>query len=100
MTFFHVREILIVGAGVVALTGAAMADDHLLNALDHGLTPDSQPFTTNPAEHSGDLAPGQGSPFGGDELHTPSSLVVTGEEENGTFPDAKPHANIKDRTPK
>jgi hypothetical protein len=81
---------------LIALGGIAQADDHLVNAEDHGL---ADKLDGQAVMHSQE-APGQGSPFGGDETHTPSSLVVTGEEENGTFPDAKPHANIKDRTPK
>ena len=50
--------------------GIAKADDHLFQALQHGLTEASQPFQTNKAGHSGDLAPGQGSPFTGDDTQT------------------------------
>jgi hypothetical protein len=54
---------LILGAtsvSLIAFAGFARADDHLFNAEQHGLSPDSQPFHTNKAGHSGDLAPGQG----------------------------------------
>ncbi|WP_292064358.1 hypothetical protein [Mesorhizobium sp.] len=59
-------------------------------ATQHGLSLDSQPFQTNKAGHSGDLAPGQGSPFTGEETKTPAT-------DNETDND---HANVKDRQPK
>jgi len=96
--FSIVSACLIAGASLMALAGIAKADDHLFNATQHGLSEDSQPFQTNKAGHSGDLAPGQGSPFAGADTHTPSSLVVSGDPDEGIPP--KPHANIKDRIPK
>ncbi|MER8419916.1 hypothetical protein [Mesorhizobium sp. M1329] len=78
------------GASLLAFTGLAKADDHLVNALDHGLKADSQPFQTNKAGHSGDLAPGQGSPFSGEETKTPSTDT----------PAANEHANVKERQAK
>lgn len=82
--------LILTGLSLAALTSAAIADDHLYEALQHGLKADSQPFQTNPAGHSGDLAPGQGSPFAGGDTQTPST-------DNET---ANAHANVKDRTPK
>ena len=70
--------------------GVTWADDHLVNATQHGLPPDSQPFQTNTAGHSGDLAPGQGSPFAGDDTRTPATDTEA----------ASLHANVKERTPK
>jgi hypothetical protein len=90
MNIFQMREFLIVGAGVVALSGAAVADDHLLSALDHGLSLDSQPFQTNKAGHSAELVPGQGSPLAGEETKTPATDTDA----------ANQNANVKDRTPK
>ena len=78
------------GAFVLAMSGIAGADDHLFNATQHGLSPDSQPFQTNPAGHSGDLAPGQGSPFTGEETKTPATDTDA----------ANNHANVKERIPK
>jgi len=74
----------------LAIAGTASADDHLFNATNHGLSPTGQPFTTNPAGHSGDLAPGQGSPFSGEETKTPSTDTAA----------ANAHANVKERTAK
>lgn len=73
------RMLIIASAAVLALGGLAQADDHLFNAQQHGLSSGSQAssntqaFTTNPAGHSGDLAPGQGSPFTGEETKTPAT---------------------------
>ena len=90
MPFLHLREILIASAGIIALSGTAMADDHLFNATQHGLPLDSQPFQTNKAGHSGDLAPGQGSPIAGEETKTPATDTAA----------ANANANVKERTPK
>ena len=76
--------------GIFALTSLASADDHLFNATQHGLSEDSQPFQTNKAGHSGDLAPGQGSPFAGHDTQTPATDTEAANE----------HANVKERTPK
>jgi len=80
----------IAGASLMALAGVSKADDHLFNATQHGLTLDSQPYQTNPAGHSGDLAAGQGSPFTGADTQTPAT---------GT-PAANLNANVKPREPK
>ena len=89
--FPYVATCLIAGASLMALAGIGKADDHLVQATDFGgLTLDSQPYQTNPAGHSGDLAAGQGSPFTGEETQTPST-------DN---PVANLNANVKDRTPK
>ncbi|MBZ9734044.1 MULTISPECIES: hypothetical protein [unclassified Mesorhizobium] len=86
------RTLILAAAGVslIAFAGVARADDHLFNAEQHGLSPDSQPFQTNKAGHSGDLAPGQGSPFTGEETKTPSTDTEA----------ANAHANVKDRQAK
>ena len=73
---------------LAASSGIAKADDHLFQALQHGLSLDSQPFQTNKAGHSGDLAPGQGSPFAGEDTQTPA-----------TDTEAAQH-NVKPREPK
>jgi hypothetical protein len=89
-----IHALLITSGLLFAITGAATADDHLFNAgiandegqnnsAPHptGLFAGSQASThthaatTNPAGHSGDLAPGRGSPFTGEERGTPSSEV-------------------------
>ena len=83
----------IAAVSLFAVHGVANADDHLFTAQQHGLAPGgraiahSNAFTTNRAGHSGDLAPGQGSPFRGEERQTPASAVGA----------AQPHANIKPR---
>ncbi|WP_246676253.1 MULTISPECIES: hypothetical protein [unclassified Mesorhizobium] len=86
------RMLILAAASVslIAFAGIARADDHLFNAEQHGLSPDSQPFQTNKAGHSGDLAPGQGSPFTGEETKTPSTDTEA----------ANAHANVKDRQAK
>lgn len=78
------------GLAAAGFSTAAFADDHLYEALEHGLITSSQPFQTNPAGRSGDLAPGQGSPFGGEETKTPSTDTAA----------ANANANVKERTPK
>ena len=82
--------LLIAAASLVALASLAKSDDHLFEATQHGLSTDSQPFQTNTAGHSGDLAPGQGSPFAGEDTQTPSTDNETANE----------HANVKPREPK
>lgn len=86
----NTRVIIVAGAALMASAGLAVADDHLINALEHGLKPDSQPFDTNKAGHSGDLAPGQGSPFAGEDTQTPATDTEA----------ANAHANVKERQPK
>ncbi|ESY63313.1 hypothetical protein LB577_00215 [Mesorhizobium sp. B283B1A] len=86
----HALILAATGASLFALTGIAKADDHLVNALQHGLSADGHPFQTNKAGHSGDLAPGQGSPFAGADTQTPATDTAA----------ANAHANVKDRQPK
>ncbi|TGS10680.1 hypothetical protein EN852_024620 [Mesorhizobium sp. M2E.F.Ca.ET.209.01.1.1] len=86
----HTLILAATGVSLIAFAGFARADDHLFNATQHGLSPDSQPFQTNKAGHSGDLAPGQGSPFTGEETKTPSTDTEA----------ANAHANVKDRQAK
>jgi hypothetical protein len=86
----HALILAATGATLIGLTGLANADDHLFNALQHGLSPDSQPFHTNKAGHSGDLAPGQGSPFVGADTKTPATDTEA----------ANAHANVKERQAK
>jgi hypothetical protein len=87
------RTSFIAGASLIALGGLANADDHLVQAELHGLSPDSQAFTRtqafteSAAGHSGDLAPGQGSPFSGEETKTPATDTEAANE----------HANVKER---
>jgi hypothetical protein len=82
--------LIIAGTALVALAGIARADDHLFNASQHGLPLDSQPYQTNPAGHGGDLAPGQGSPFAGEETKTPATDTDA----------ANAHAKVKERASK
>jgi hypothetical protein len=86
----HALILVATGVSLVAFAGFARADDHLFNATQHGLSLDSQPFQTNKAGHSGDLAPGQGSPFVGEETKTPATDTDA----------ANLHANVKERQPK
>ncbi|TIO07556.1 hypothetical protein [Mesorhizobium sp.] len=86
----HALILAATGASLIAFTGLAKADDHLFDALQHGLSPDSQPLQTNKAGHSGDVAPGQGSPFTGHDMQTPATDTEA----------ANDHANVKAREPK
>jgi len=83
------RTIAFAGAILVALAGFANADDHLFQAEQHGLgdNTNSKAFTVNPAGHSGELAPGQGSPFAGGDTKTPATDTEA----------ANAHANVKPR---
>lgn len=84
---------LMTAATVLLITtcGVAQADDHLFQAQQHGLKTGStassttHAFTTNSAGHSGDLAPGQGSPFTGHDTQTPATDTDAANE----------HANVK-----
>ena len=86
------RLFVITSALLVILPGISQADDHLSQAQQHGLSSNSRThaFTTNRAGHSGDLAPGQGSPFAGADTKTPATDTAA----------ANAHANTKSRTPK
>ena len=84
------HALIIAAAGLIALAGMAKADDHLFDAQQHGLSEDSRPFELNKAGHSGDLAPGQGSPFTGHDLQTPATDTEKANE----------NANVKEREPK
>ncbi|RWM07865.1 hypothetical protein [Mesorhizobium sp.] len=86
----HALILAATGASLLAFAGIAKADDHLFNATLHGLSLDSQPYQTNKAGHSGDLAPGQGSPFTGEETKTPATDTDA----------ANDHANVKERQAK
>jgi len=87
---------LIVGTSLIAFTGLAKADDHLFEAQQHGLSSDgnainqTHAFEINKAGHSGDLAPGQGTPFAGEEMKTPATDTDRANE----------HANVKEREAK
>ena len=87
---------LLAGALLIACAGIAKADDHLFEAQQHGLSADghaihqTSAFDTNKAGHSGDLAPGHGSPFTGEEPKPPAT-------DNDT---ANDHAKVKERQPK
>ena len=71
MTLLHMREILIGGAAVIALSGVAMADDHLFQAEQpgHGLFDNDHSQGIENSEE----APGQGSPFAGEHQTIPST---------------------------
>ena len=86
----RIPTIIITAASLLAFASLAKADDHLVNALEHGLNPDGQPFQENPTGRSGDEAPGQGSPFAGIDKQTPSTETDA----------ANLHANIKVRVEK
>ncbi|AZO25412.1 hypothetical protein EJ070_35335 [Mesorhizobium sp. M1E.F.Ca.ET.045.02.1.1] len=86
----HALILAAAGVSLIAFAGIAKADDHLFNATQHGLSLDSQPYQTNKAGHSGDLAPGQGSPFTGEETKTPATDTDA----------ANDHANVKERQAK
>ena len=88
----NIRSPLILRAMLIASITVANADDHLFNAQQHGLQSGSKAsgqthaFTENTAGHSGDLAPGQGSPFAGEERKTPATDTDA----------ANDHANVEE----
>jgi hypothetical protein len=90
------RALSLAGTALILLAGAAAADDHLFQAEEYGglgsgpAAAHNQASTINPAGHSGDLAPGQGSPFTGDDTSTPATDTEAAQD----------HANVKDRKPK
>ena len=89
-TSITAATVLLILSGV-----AAQADDHLFQAQQNGLrsgstaSSNAQAFTPNPAGHSGSLAPGQGSPFTGEETQTPATDTTA----------ANQNAQVKTRVP-
>ena len=87
---------LIASTLLIASIGTVNADDHLFNAQQSGLRDGgnainhTHAYDTNQAGHSGDLAPGQGSPFAGDDMQTPATDTEA----------ANDHANVKEREAK
>jgi hypothetical protein len=95
--------VIISAASLVALSGIAKADDHLFQAGPEGvgaLSEDSQPFQPHGANNvvPEEVGAGQGSPFTGEVMQTPSSLIAGGNPGEGIL--GKPNANIKPREPK
>jgi hypothetical protein len=78
---------LVLALGASLLVGSALADDHLFQATQHGLSFDpATELITNKAGHViPDTAPGQGSPFAGNDQCTPATANET----------ARDHANVK-----
>jgi hypothetical protein len=82
------HTLLIAGSLLFGFAGAAIADDHLHEATQHGLSTDSTGFT------KGDPAPGQDSPFSGDARGIPATkteaarnaLGVSGNDDVGLSP--------------
>jgi hypothetical protein len=62
-----IRTLFITAASVVALSSTGMADDHLVNAENHGLKAGST------GAIQGDHGEGQGSWFTGKDVVTPAS---------------------------
>jgi hypothetical protein len=79
-----IRTLFITAATVIALSSTAMADDHLFNAEQHGLLGRDPNF---PGIVHGDPAPGQGSPFMGEETRTPASLTIEQKFQDFPFKD-------------
>lgn len=82
---------LIAGASFVAIAGIAQADDHLWQALNngHGLSTGPAADNNQAVGGTGDKAPGQGSPFTGDDTGTPSrdlELVPPSDRAQGKGP--------------
>ena len=82
-----IPTLFITAASVIALSGTAMADDHLFNALQHGLlnNPNSQGFANGDnrpgqSDNSGTPAPGQGDPFFGSDNAVPASATIEDKE--------------------
>jgi hypothetical protein len=71
MSIYNIRQLSIVGAAVITLSGTAMADDHLFQAElpGHGLFDNDH----SRGIENGDKAPGQGSPFTGEHQTIPST---------------------------
>src|SRR5262245_2750324 len=82
-----IRTLFITAASVVALSSAAMADDHHANAHEHGLStkPDSFPAIFND-EVLGHGA-GQGSPFFGEDTAVPASRTIEEKVDAGSKPE-------------
>jgi len=99
------RTLFITVASVIALSSTAMADDHLSNAKEHGLNPDFNSHSQGVANsdnrpgqsvNSGTTAPGQGSPFFGNDQQVPASATIEEGNHRGLLP--VPGTIIKDCT--
>src|SRR5262245_40728377 len=78
-----IRTLLITAASVIALSSAAMADDHHANAVEHGLSnkPNSPALINDLILGRG---AGQGSPFVGHDTAVPASRTIE-EKKPPTF---------------
>ena len=88
-----IHAFLITSGLLVAITGAAKADDHLSNALDHGL---GGPASGTAQSTTKSDAPGQGSPFSGNDTGTPSNDIGAtpkGEGPHGNASSAPGHTS-------
>jgi hypothetical protein len=83
------RALLIAAATLIVSGGIAYADDHLFQAEQHGLSAESQASAHSQAIENAEEAPGQGSPFTGEETKTPATATAAANE----------HANVKQRAP-
>jgi hypothetical protein len=79
------KAFLAILAGALLLTSNALADDHLFQAEQHGLADNSH----SQAIANADEAPGQGSPFTGEEQCTPATATQAAQD----------HANVKPKGP-
>jgi hypothetical protein len=80
-----IRALFIAASSVIALSSIAMADDHLFQAQQQGLNGN----THSQGSANGGPAPGQASPFTGEETKTPATDTDA----------ANDNANVKPRVP-
>ena len=84
-----IHTVVIAAASLLAFASLAKADDHLVNALDHGLKAGSQPFQDNPAGHSGyrnvDTVECRGSTYTFEATRRGRDVIVFVNSRNGAL---------------
>jgi hypothetical protein len=78
------QALLITSALLIGFAGAAVAADHLHEAMQHGL---SDKPADHPAFNRSESTPGQGSPFSGEDRGIPATDTETSAHQFGNDPD-------------
>jgi hypothetical protein len=74
------QALLITGALLIGFAGAAVAADHQHEAMQHGL---SDKPSDHPAFNHTESAPGQGSPFSGEDRGIPATDTTAARDALG-----------------
>jgi hypothetical protein len=85
-----IHKLLIAGSLLFGFAGAAMAADHLHEAMQHGL---SDKPADHPAFNRSEATPGQGSPFSGADRGIPATDTTAAREALGVGEEGRSPGN-------